>query len=404
MLSGGERGCVVKFGETFSCNEYKMIRMTPALAKMLCRSSAGESKPSSCFGNNNTALRGLEIKGDYRNQNAVVCTSDETFDLRKQESTNAQLLLSPCSLSALNETKAGGGRTVHLAGSTTFHFEPTKCVPRLDQLRALMKECEFDDQDSENGASKAGYTTTQLRERVQASDAEIASGLETIGAFQVEEAKGKPWRVLRDSYARSAFDMVMSVIVGESMPLDAVSEGAIVACLSGDYPPFVVRHVLKSHSSARSESNADTLWTLDPVRVARAKATHMLSSENVSAVMCIKTQKMVQVVAVGAFVSAWKDSLPPGLPQVDLDMRGIAIKREINSRMCYIPVRDNDLPLDAAKRFAHLFAISSRWTMEELSPYMVAVAGKETKQQEKMLRKYARFARGADGSRYFCKR
>jgi hypothetical protein len=184
-----------------------------------------------------------------------------------------------------------------IAGMVGHHYEVTEILPRLHVLRELLSHClylgdveeaeameeerirlemeraadsmetemdagEIDEQkDTDNEPSTKRkrtsgpkrYTTSDLRRLIQASDAELFSGLDELDAF--EDVRGH-WRLLHPDLAAKVFDSILTL--AEEKRWNRTNDLPADICtseLEELYEQRVTRHVLHMYSQKHKEGD-----------------------------------------------------------------------------------------------------------------------------------------------------
>jgi len=102
--------------------------------------------------------------------------------LRKAETTNALLAISPCD--PLGPEAPPGKRLKREVQSTMGHFyECIEIAPRLSKLKRLLEARPYEGKDEGDDADKL-CTFEELLEHVQAAPEQIREELTKLGAFQ----------------------------------------------------------------------------------------------------------------------------------------------------------------------------------------------------------------------------
>lgn len=214
----------------------KLIELSPDLLKLI---EKGES---------------LCIKGSVKEE-AVLCTSNTTYTMKRVETSNTLLLVSPSSSSQYK---------VQAACKDYYEIKPSK--GRLTNLRAV-----FSALLSEN--LPENELLSRLEREVFASRTEILSSLEKIGAVQEEDGH---WTLIQpyqlQNTIKKLFDLM---ILNDQWKLSLLSEKELLVALSEDSTAILplLRFVLSTLGN-EIEGNPGS-WELDKEKIAIA-AVHLV--------------------------------------------------------------------------------------------------------------------------------
>eukprot|EP00911_Craspedida_sp_UC1_P002213 UC1_evm5s1688 len=328
--SGGPGSFV--FSESFTGADLKLIELEP---EMLAALEAG---------------KGLRFKADG-DEEVVLCTSDRTFAIKTADTSNSLFLVPPAvlgngekeeeegqeshvtstshdaaSLDA-NSTAAAAAIAAAAAAETAmttssssessdvaFNFNKRRCItalansyleatpiaPRLEKLRALLRNAVYNgpeeergDEEEEEGVGVSNASTTSsmssskvtdtpahdaaaltwpvLAETIQASDAELQHGLRICNAVLLNGA----YRILGDAYAAETFDVILRQAVAEDWPLHAIDLSSVSAALAAHEIPLPVMETLLRQHGTETEQGSG-IYALDEDKVCRYRAGEIL--------------------------------------------------------------------------------------------------------------------------------
>jgi sister chromatid cohesion protein DCC1 len=301
----------------------------------------------------------LQIKGG-KDEEAVLCTHNSTYSIRKAETSNVLLIASP-------PTKDQG---YVVKGMQSYHYEVLKIAPRLQTLREMLSESPY--KAGEGAEAKKTHTFDELVLAVQASEVEVREALVSMHAIDIE---GK-WRVLEQAYSNDTFGEILNTMAEHDIPLDQVNGELVVKSLADAGVPieaFVVNHVLSIYSKEAAREGEES-FALDKTKIALFKCKQLFEQRS----------EQDGKWGVDAFMESWEASLPCDCDcAVTAEMlRGIALVDRSPDQPCntleYLPAGDPaHLPTgpDVAARFKALFAIRPKWRLEEIKPYIEDLEG-----------------------------
>lgn len=395
------------------------------------------------------------IKGDDGDE-AVLCTSDATYAIKKVDSTNTMWVLRPGERETLfhgskvrgrggssprpaRARASGGGRArarsgawvrgadsthrapvcdaaqgevARVAAHAKSHLELVETEPRLERLRELLLEHLYTGPDEEPAAGGL-IGRAALAQRVQASDSQLARALVRMGAFELDGAM----RVAAPEYTRYILLMLLTTVAeNDGWELSKVPEREAceqVAEAGGHRVEFV-RHVLREYSEADSmdvDASEDArTWALDLPRVSREFASELLLE-----VMGIGTKEDDPVpkdcMELQSMLSKWKERVfnMDELPVEASQLRGLALVEpcKVNpSEMKVWPFIEDMLPRAHSERFRVLFERREQWLWKDLEPYVAPLdTGAPTTKVDVLLMKYCRTIQpSADAPKLYSKR
>jgi len=319
----------------------------------------------------------VRVKGK-RSDQAVLCTTNQTYSLRLAESSNTLLLATERCVPKQALPRAA----MTVEASATGFFELVRTAPHISGLLSLLGQPYSGDvmkrtmhrdsnyiaiRDSVLDAACGRPTLAELDDMVRGSPAEVRAALRAAKAMQISGC----WCVLEMQLERAIMECVLSLCVECEWPLDAIpADECISKCLQQDGAGFdeaAIRATLSAHAVSADEVDWDA-WvraseraviSLDPDSVCRFRARIMLSE--CDAWPCAQ------------FMEVWEQALPAGLlPSLSRHLEGIAVVTEGDCgnlpMVRSLPLAS--LPLRARERFEALFQLKRAWSKEELTPYV----------------------------------
>ncbi|KAG1446173.1 hypothetical protein G6F46_000653 [Rhizopus delemar] len=315
----------------------------------------------------------LVIKG-LEDDEAVLCTEYKTFAIRQMHISNSVLLVNKdedCYLARDNV-------------SSTIDLQP--CLARLGRIDGLLSgTCYEGESNEENTKSKTFYTFEELLSIVQASEKELRKGLEERGVF---EYKGycrtfeKTWLFrLFDSFITNALVHTLDI---QNITLDIAKDCVMEEKEAIGEDEYIPDEIMKAAFSVFAIIRDDNVLKFDEVKICRFLGEWLLSNPR------DKKWRLEE------FLQVWKtlghDIFIPKLEYIDgLFITEERIKmQQKEQHIRYFPA--SELSTDAAKRFFTLFQAKERWTLEEITPFLMDLAPME-KERESLLFKFARISR-----------
>ena len=192
----------VVFDATCQADAYKLFELTPELEAAL---TSGQSV---CF------------KG-APDEDVVLCTDAKTFSVRRVESSNTTLVAPVAAAGGENTPQNGTLSVVSSFGST---YELVEVAPRLEAARQMLLERPYAGASHEASGTAGLHGWDELRERSQASDAELRGFLRELDACEI----GGFWRVLAPGLVTVVMDTILDGVDEHGWGIDSIpaEEGA----------------------------------------------------------------------------------------------------------------------------------------------------------------------------------
>ncbi|KAM6910089.1 sister chromatid cohesion protein DCC1 [Xenentodon cancila] len=343
------------FGEHVSSADYCLIELDDTLCRHI---EAGQS---------------LVIRGD-KDERAVVCSGDKTYDLKIADTSNLLLFVPECRTPDQLASAPDSSHVAHaqIWGFCNSYWELRKQRPKLKKLKKLLMENPYEgpafggrEENTENR-----YTMQDLLERIQASEEEIKTHLETIHACQIDGY----WRVLDFDYEMKLLGHVTQLVDSESWSFNKVPLQTSLEELAPLEPKEMIEHCLNCYGKRYTE-NGEVLYALDEDRVCRGVALMLLHN-------AIKFN-------LKEFQEVWQQSVPEGISTRLDQLKGVALVDRTSRPETISLLQVEDLPEDTMERFNHLFTLREKWTEDDITPYIKDLCG-EKQTTGALLTKYAR--------------
>ncbi|KAG8332275.1 Sister chromatid cohesion protein DCC1 [Homalodisca vitripennis] len=361
-----------------------------------------------------------------RDDKAVLCTEDKTFEVKEAETSNSLLLLPELKLAEdckgddedvrqLEERKLFSIQVsknqpsvnmnipdsplacwelhpqspVQIVGVFHTYLELRLIKPRLRRLKSLLEPSSYRGSELEADLLESGvrlYTTVDLLREVQASEQELTGGLEDLGACCID---GK-WRLLEFDYHFRVLSYFLNLIDSNSWNVSSIPYRETIDNLQDLMPMYILEHVFHQYCemSGDRDDEGEPLYSLLEDKTCRFLAEVLL--------------RPAGRFNLQDFLQAWQDSVPEGL-QTDLkQLDGIALT-DLNARpqvIWFFP--ETDLPEDIQERINVLFEIRDKWTLDQIHPYIEKLTT-EKQNVNALLTKHAR-ASNINGVRYYSSR
>lgn len=315
----------------------------------------------------------LTIRGEP-GETAVVCTESSTFELKEAETSNALLLFQDMVYPEEYQSNKGEQEQSvfprEIIGIFHTYFELRLCAPRLKKLREVLMECPYRGKEYEENNCKK-YTYGNLLDCIQASKDELSSALEEIQACEIEGF----WRILDFDYHFRVFSHIVDLIDSESIPTNKIPKQMIIETLKELEPCEIIEQCFHWYTELASDGNGEQYYALKEDAICRFYAEFLLRTAG--------------KFHLQEFLDSWQKSIPEGMTSSLSQLQGLALI-DLSSRpesITYFP--SWDLPENINERFNTLFKKRTKWTYEEICPYIkdLAVGGQKV---NTLLTKFAR--------------
>ncbi|KAI7852430.1 sister chromatid cohesion protein Dcc1 [Circinella umbellata] len=321
----------------------------------------------------------LVIKGLPEDE-AVLCTHDQTFSLRQVNTSNSLLLA---------RKELSNDSILHVIDDLSHTIEVIPCLARLTRIDDLLQPTKYAGEAVEHkNANKEQYSYQELLSIIQASEAELRQGLSERNAF---ELNGK-YRILERSFMHGLLDALITNATIAELNLDAMPLEAAKDCIRQyhedgvNIPDPVVMACLKAFSTTSDniDNDGELILKLDQYKVCRFMGEVILASAR------------GKEWTLDDFHQVWRRLVPDVFtPNMEQMLQGLYITTEraapglgrIQSYVSYFPV--TELSVDPAQRFASLFAEKKQWTPEQIIPYIQDLAS-TPKARDALLLKFTR--------------
>ncbi|KAI9461279.1 sister chromatid cohesion protein Dcc1 [Lactarius psammicola] len=342
---------------------FRLMELPQDLCKLI-ESSTGELK--------------LAIKGGA-DDDAVLCTSERTYNIRSVTLSNSVLVISP------PPDADGNSDQVVIQDSLGELLELVLTVPRLRRLDTLLKEHEWEEgheeEDESFGAAKRKrFTVDQVRAELQASEQELAQALKEKHVLILDDVL----RPLSPSYLHKILELLLMHLVSQSQPHDAASVQELSQSLEYE-------HEVKREVTLQRLTPENTSWSVDVEKVVRQVGLGVLRQHKNDPVPEDEFMAKWNTAVGDTFASSTSLQLLTG------NYLCAASPFRSSTMLSYFPRAE--LPVDPAARFSDLFLTRSRWKADDIEPYLSDIAV-DRKDLDKLLLRYARALTDKDGLWY----
>ena len=327
----------MSFSSSFGTRDMRLFEVPAELEKAVCE-GGGE----------------LFLMGSENALDAVVCTGDRTYSIKKVETSNTVCLLDP------------RGTVQHSVEATCpFFYELKAAAPSFAALERALLQTVYRGVDMESmypPNSEQLLTREQVEAMCLCSRQELHAGLASLGALEVD---GKVRMVSRDTKWDLAKRLINEVVLGD-LNYDAIDDSDLRARLSSSSEH--IDYTLFAHTLAGLGELVDGRWALQRDKIA-STAAHVIFRED--------TKKFHPK---DSLLTSWELSLPKGVRADAKLLRGVALSvaqnpGEAEAFYTYLPVAEAGETV--AARLKAVFGTKPKVSHAEIKPYLLLKEGEK---------------------------
>ncbi|XP_021914088.1 sister chromatid cohesion protein DCC1 isoform X2 [Zootermopsis nevadensis] len=323
-----------------------------------------------------------------KDENAVLCTNKQTYDVKEAETSNSLLLLPDLRWPA-QQTVAETGRMLEekqVLGVFHKYYELRICKPKLRKVHQLLEKCLYRGPEYEDDIVKTGvklYTFQDLLDNVQASKLELKAELKENMAFCINGA----WRFLEHEYHFRVLSYILNFVDENSWPINQVNKTETLQSLAALVPMDILDQCFSwyAEETVAASKEGEPLYRLLEARVCRFLAEVLL--------------RQAGKFNLEEFLLSWQQSVPEGMQTSEKYLEGMALMDKNSKPEVIWYFSEADLPEDINERIRILFQTREKWTLDEIRPYVQRLATEKVNVNA-LLTKYAR-ASSVGGVRYY---
>lgn len=177
--------------------------------------------------------------------------------------------------------------------------------------------------------------------------------------------------------------LITNVIESNSWPFNSVDKAETMELLKDLDNADAIEGVFSLYLSPDSDS--DKKWILDEAKVSRFYAEYLLQTGS--------------IFNLAEFESMWQQALPEGILTRKSHLSGLALIDEESNPAVIKYFSEKSLPEGVYDRLEILFEMKSKWTLEEIDPYVQALTTPKLNVNA-LLTKYARGS-NINGIKYY---
>eukprot|EP00095_Tigriopus_kingsejongensis_P001966 maker-scaffold886_size84816-snap-gene-0.24 protein:Tk01966 transcript:maker-scaffold886_size84816-snap-gene-0.24-mRNA-1 annotation:"sister chromatid cohesion protein dcc1" len=356
---------IIHFGpELLDLRQIRLVEMEASLARSLTEGQV-------------LTFRGRE------NDNVVLCTPSQTYDVKEAETSNSLLLLDrvdfPEDWAGLDSLGHGerDTRATAVRAVSSRYWELKPCRPSFKRLYVLLRAEPL--KNARDAPSGSGMALDQLLEQVQCSESEL---LEALCEMPATFFCGR-WHWLDLDYRMKLLTLITNFMEENSWTAEELNVSHTLETLGVIEPVELIRQTIDYYFPEPGKL-ADQRQ-VNPDRVAKFYGQYLLQSGS--------------AFALDEFVRIWQQSVPEGV-KVNLQLlNDLALVDKQSSPVSIKSFDEKDLPENIGERLAVLFLAREKWTVEELDPFVQKLTTPKLNVNA-LLTKFARASK-VEGVKYF---
>jgi len=350
---------VVSFTTSMMGEEIKLLEVTKDVAECL---KSGDI---------------LTIRGD-ESENAVLCSSNKTFDIKEAETSNSLMMLDKVTLPANIEKTTSDRKLGWSTVGGVFHkyVEIIEIRPKLRKIKEVLSQNLYNEYTRREG--KKGKSLSDLLETIQASEEELRQGLHHYECVCVDDS----WFMLDQDYQMMVLSRILKFFDENSWKFDLVHKIETVEALSELVNEEILSQVFELYCDKIEKDD----FKLNREKVSRFFGDFLLAANS--------------GYVLPEFLEMWQKAVPEGVDTNIDQLSGLVLVDNEKSPPIIKRFSEEDLPCNIIDRLGILFSARKRWTLNEISPFIEPLTTKKLNVNA-LLTKYAR-PLNVDGVKYFC--
>jgi len=321
----------VYFSKTLDERDLRLIEVTPDIAN---RVQQGEVlKIMGAIGEDGKSSATSE---------AVLCTRDKTFSIKKVETSNSVFLVPPLvdeaggSPSVVGGGGGGGNISFSIESRCGVYYELKQMPGKVNQLEGLLRKSQYkygETQEEKDKLFEDGILLTrkQVMESVQASEQELEAAFITYAVVEL----GGFMRILSKVTLRDVTRNLLDEIIENDWKIDNIEQDKCTFAMRETDESLVILTLSRLGEKATNEQNSNShsetrgpVWCLDYDKVAKISAHILFQNHLQENALSLKKGWQCQ-----DFMMAWERHTPGAAPTEE-HLEGIAVK--INDTFEYI--------------------------------------------------------------------
>ncbi|KAK2562299.1 Sister chromatid cohesion protein DCC1 [Acropora cervicornis] len=318
----------------------------------------------------------VTIRGDHQDE-AVLCTDKETYDLKVADTSNSLLLVPDCVLPKDEAFKSEVSPLVfrEVSSCYTTYFELKQRRPKLEKLKFLLVGDLYKGPENEENTGhleddsvkkRSLHTLADLLSKVQASETEILEALKKIEALEINAMEAVSisqlaasggsswmfsgsqaysfsghWRLLDTDYKEKVVIGILTLLEEKDWSYEAVPVRECCDILQELEPRIILEHCLNCYGEVTnmetdSGDENTVYYRLSEDKICRFYAEYLL--------------RQAGRFNYHEFMDSWQQSVPEGMVTKSAHLAGIALTdmQSIPPVIWHFPA--SDLPDDPVPR------------------------------------------------------
>ncbi|XP_029673168.1 sister chromatid cohesion protein DCC1 isoform X2 [Formica exsecta] len=304
-----------------------------------------------------------------KHDDAILCTETRTYEIKEAEISNSWLLIPNLKLSKATSAEEVTERTVerrNIKKIFTSYYEVKETKPNLANLSILLNSSSFNGLENESMIDRRTlYSWERLQSELQTSDCELKQALADFLIADIDEAR--------------SLNFMLDYFGEQTWELDEVNKEDTFECLKELIYEPVFNVIFKKYTeiSTKTKSDNSPLYKYDERKCCATIAKILLAAS--------------PVTEYKEFMETWNIGTPEKMYPKEEYLCGSALVMYSTSKNQreIVSCPEADLPNNIHDRLNELFQIKAKWTVEEITPYIIRFT-KGTMNVNALLTKYAR--------------
>ncbi|XP_077276195.1 sister chromatid cohesion protein DCC1 [Temnothorax americanus] len=320
----------------------------------------------------------ISFRGN-KHDDAALCTQTRTYEIREAEISNSWLLVPNLKLGKATGVGKVTERTVEKRNVKKIfnsYYEVKETKPDLSSLSTLLDSSSFNGLEYESTIDrKALYSWERLQNELQASDYELKQALSD---FLIADLDGYLRFISFDIEARS-LNLMLDYFGEQYWEFDQVDKESTYECLKELIHEPVFDIIFKRYTEVSTKTKDD------------GSPLYMYNEKKCCAMIAKVLLAASPVTEYKEFMETWSIGIPEKMQVKKEYLYGLALVTYNTSKMQkeIVSCPEADLPNNIHDRLNELFQIKAKWTVEEITPYIMRFT-KGAMNVNALLTKYAR--------------
>lgn len=299
-----------------------------------------------------------EIGG--KDESAVLCTKNKTYEIKEAETSNSLLLVPNLLLSSDTKNTEGPDRVIKrccVKGIFHNYYEVRECKPHVDKILTVLENSCYNGKEYESTIDPSMlYDWDRLQSEIQASEDELKKALSN---YLIVDINGY-LRLISFETEVQYVTYMLDLFNDNSWEIDEVDKEITCDSLEELIPESVCQALFDRYTtlSEKTKKDGSPLYRYDEEKVCKLLAKVLLSA--------------LPVNRYEDFMESWKMGAPDKITPKEEYLRGIALvvynKSTLQKEVVSFP--EENLPKNLNDRLNEIFKVKEKWILEEISPYI----------------------------------